>query len=82
MQSLQLRLQATEERNADVAAGLQDSTRPLLRQIEVLQAQNAVALRDWEEVERALTHRLREAQAQLDVSAAKMKAEKEKAEQA
>ncbi|KAI8927054.1 TATA element modulatory factor 1 TATA binding-domain-containing protein [Entophlyctis helioformis] len=58
--ALQLRLQAADARNEDMSVIGQDATKPLLRQIESLQAQHSSALRDWEQIERTLTLRLQD----------------------
>jgi chromosome segregation ATPase len=59
IQTLQNRLQAAEARNDDLSASIQESNRPLLRQIEALQSQHSASQRTWETVERQWTDRLR-----------------------
>ncbi|KAJ3291881.1 TATA element modulatory factor 1 [Borealophlyctis nickersoniae] len=62
-ETLQKRLQIAEARNEDLSAANQEATRPLIRQYEMLQAQFNAATRSWEEMERSLTLRLRQAEA-------------------
>lgn len=57
-QTLQMRLQASEARNEDFSAGMHDSTRPLLRQIEALQTQHSVAAKNWDKIEKRLVEAL------------------------
>jgi len=54
-QTLQSRLQAAEARNEELAASVPDTTRPLLRQIEHLQALLASKQRAWEDLEHRYT---------------------------
>lgn len=60
IETLQLRLQESETRAQDVASTLQDSSKPLLRQIETLQQQYSVAVKNFEELERQWMERLRD----------------------
>mmetsp|Transcript_4216 Transcript_4216/g.5903 ORF Transcript_4216/g.5903 Transcript_4216/m.5903 type:complete len:775 (-) Transcript_4216:562-2886(-) len=62
IQSLKLRLQAAESRNEELASTVPETTRPLLRQIEALQASNSERVKVWEELEKNLTSRLSEAE--------------------
>ncbi|RUP50837.1 hypothetical protein BC936DRAFT_137512 [Jimgerdemannia flammicorona] len=63
-QALQMRLQASEARSEDLSAGMHDSTRPLLKQIEALQTQHSVAMKNWDKIEKSLTVRLNEMEAE------------------
>ncbi|KAJ3036630.1 hypothetical protein HDV00_002526 [Rhizophlyctis rosea] len=56
----QQRLRSAESRNDDLQSVAQESTRPYLRQIELLQSQHSAAIKNWEGVERELTVRLHE----------------------
>lgn len=62
--SLQTRLQSAEARNEDLSMLNQDSTRPLLRQIEVLQNQHMQSAKDWEQVERSMVTRMHDVEAE------------------
>lgn len=62
IQSLKLRLQSAESRNEELASTVPETTRPLLRQIEALQASNAERVKVWEELEKNLTSRLNDAE--------------------
>nr|KAJ3422261.1 hypothetical protein HK105_000470 [Polyrhizophydium stewartii] len=64
IQAMQMRLQAAESRNEDLSVLGQDTTKPLMRQIDLLQAQHSKALKDWEAAERSLTKRLYDAEAE------------------
>ena len=64
MKTLHARVQAAEIRNVDLSSAAQDSTRPLLRQIDSLQQQHSFAIRNLEEVERALLFRLQNAESE------------------
>ncbi|XP_031563330.1 TATA element modulatory factor-like [Actinia tenebrosa] len=65
IKDLQQRIQEAEDRNQDLAASVSHATRPLLRQIENLQATHSGQASTWEMVEKNLTERLNEAQSQL-----------------
>ncbi len=67
-QSLKARLQAAEARNEELASAVPEATRPLLRQIEALQASNAEKAKIWEEIERTLTLRINDADLQAQQS--------------
>ncbi|KAJ3171599.1 hypothetical protein HDU88_007679 [Geranomyces variabilis] len=60
--SLQHRLQDVEAQNHELAVAGNESAQPLLRQIELLQAQHAAAARKWETIERQLTAQLQGAE--------------------
>ncbi|KAJ3001654.1 hypothetical protein HKX48_002767, partial [Thoreauomyces humboldtii] len=62
--TLRARLQESEQTNRELANVGDESARPLLRQIETLQSQHASAVRKWETVERQLTTRLRDVEAE------------------
>eukprot|EP01114_Cavostelium_apophysatum_P020405 TRINITY_DN6826_c0_g1_i2.p1 TRINITY_DN6826_c0_g1~~TRINITY_DN6826_c0_g1_i2.p1 ORF type:complete len:969 (+),score=291.98 TRINITY_DN6826_c0_g1_i2:74-2980(+) len=62
IQNLKAKIQASEGRNEEIVSSVPEATRPLLRQIEILQASNAERIKVWEEVERSLTNRLNEAE--------------------
>ena len=51
-QTLQQRLRTAEARNDDLMSVAQDSTKPYLRQIELLQTQHGNAVKNWEGIER------------------------------
>ncbi|TPX32645.1 hypothetical protein SmJEL517_g04333 [Synchytrium microbalum] len=65
---LQARLQSAEARHEDLTTATDDSTRPLLRQIEALQTQHQATLRSWEAVEKNLTMRLHEAESERQIA--------------
>jgi hypothetical protein len=52
----------TESRQEDLAYIGQEATKPLLRQIESLQTQYNVSLKDWESLEKIMSVRLKEAE--------------------
>ncbi|KAJ3046395.1 TATA element modulatory factor 1 [Rhizophlyctis rosea] len=60
--TLQQRLRTAEARNDDLMSVAQDSTRPYLRQIELLQTQHGNAVKSWEGIERDLTLKLHDAE--------------------
>ncbi|KAK3092062.1 hypothetical protein FSP39_024833 [Pinctada imbricata] len=62
---LQRHLQEDEARNQDLTQSVTSATRPLLRQIENLQSTYAAQSQSWEKVEKNLSDRLVDAQAQL-----------------
>ncbi|KXS17769.1 hypothetical protein M427DRAFT_245495 [Gonapodya prolifera JEL478] len=62
--SLQSRLRTSDTRLEELAASVHEATRPLLRQIDGLQAQQAAAQGAWEATERALVDRVREAESE------------------
>lgn len=62
MQSLKAKIQAADERNEELASAVPETTRPLLRQIEALQAIHNERTRVWEESEKSLNARLNEAE--------------------
>ncbi|KAJ1550624.1 TATA element modulatory factor 1, partial [Nowakowskiella sp. JEL0078] len=49
--SLQIQRQAAEARNEELSSSSQDSSKPLLRQIELLQNQHNASLTSWEQME-------------------------------
>ncbi|KAJ3327164.1 TATA element modulatory factor 1 [Blyttiomyces sp. JEL0837] len=59
-ESLHSRLQAANSRHEDFFAEARSDDRPLVRQIESLQNQHAIAQRDWEQIEHNLTIRLQQ----------------------
>ncbi|TPX51081.1 hypothetical protein SeLEV6574_g00511 [Synchytrium endobioticum] len=66
---LQARLQFSEARHEDLMDTADDSTRPLLRQIEALQTQHQASLRSWEALEKNLILRLHEAEYERQLAA-------------
>ncbi|XP_033096291.1 TATA element modulatory factor-like isoform X2 [Anneissia japonica] len=62
---LQQRLQEGEDRNQELSQNVSAATKPLLRQIENLQATFNAQSSTWEQVEKSLTERLVECQSQL-----------------
>ncbi|XP_020687505.1 golgin candidate 5 isoform X1 [Dendrobium catenatum] len=60
---IQKRFQASELRYNELITQVPDSTRPLLRQIEVMQETTAIREEAWRGVERALNFRAQEAEA-------------------
>lgn len=68
---LQQRLQEAETRNQELSQSVTSATRPLLRQIENLQANLGGQTASWEKLEKNLSDRLAEAQAQLAVAVEK-----------
>ncbi|XP_066528119.1 TATA element modulatory factor isoform X2 [Hoplias malabaricus] len=68
---LQQRLQGAETRNQELSQSVTSATRPLLRQIENLQATLGAQTASWEKLEKNISDRLAEAQAQLAVAVEK-----------
>ncbi|XP_027011595.1 TATA element modulatory factor isoform X2 [Tachysurus fulvidraco] len=68
---LQQRLQEAETRNQELSQSVTSATRPLLRQIENLQSTLGSQSASWEKVEKNISDRLAEAQAQLAVAVEK-----------
>uniref|UniRef100_A0AAV2M993 TATA element modulatory factor 1 TATA binding domain-containing protein n=1 Tax=Knipowitschia caucasica TaxID=637954 RepID=A0AAV2M993_KNICA len=68
---LQQRLQEAESRNQELSQSVTSATRPLLRQIENLQASLGGQTASWEKLEKSISDRLVEAQAQLAVAVEK-----------
>uniref|UniRef100_A0AAY5EFA5 TATA element modulatory factor 1 TATA binding domain-containing protein n=1 Tax=Electrophorus electricus TaxID=8005 RepID=A0AAY5EFA5_ELEEL len=68
---LQQRLQEAETRNQELSQSVTTATRPLLRQIENLQATLGTQAASWEKLEKNISDRLAEAQAQLAVAVEK-----------
>ncbi|XP_052465967.1 TATA element modulatory factor isoform X3 [Carassius gibelio] len=68
---LQQRLQEAETRNQELSQSVTSATRPLLRQIENLQATLGAQTASWEKLEKNISDRLADAQAQLAVSVEK-----------
>ncbi|XP_058022796.1 TATA element modulatory factor [Ahaetulla prasina] len=62
---LQQRLQEAETRNQELSQSVTSATRPLLRQIENLQATLGAQTSSWEKLEKNLSERLGESQAAL-----------------
>ncbi|KAK6319038.1 hypothetical protein J4Q44_G00102490 [Coregonus suidteri] len=71
---LQQRLQGAETRNQELSQSVTLATRPLLRQIENLQASLGGQTASWEKLEKSISDRLVEAQAQLAVAVEKERA--------
>ncbi|XP_063767762.1 LOW QUALITY PROTEIN: TATA element modulatory factor [Eleginops maclovinus] len=65
---LQQRLQEAENRNQELSQSVTSATRPLLRQIENLQASLGGQTASWEKLEKNISDRLADAQAQLAVA--------------
>ncbi|KAI9330789.1 hypothetical protein DFJ73DRAFT_765245 [Zopfochytrium polystomum] len=65
---LHARLQAADERHEALFAEARTADRPLVRQIESLQNQHAMARRDWEQIEFSLTQKLQDAEAERNAS--------------
>uniref|UniRef100_A0A3Q3IW91 TATA element modulatory factor 1 TATA binding domain-containing protein n=1 Tax=Monopterus albus TaxID=43700 RepID=A0A3Q3IW91_MONAL len=68
---LQQRLQEAESRNQELSQSVTSATRPLLRQIENLQASLGGQTASWEKLERNISDRLADAQTQLAVAVEK-----------
>ncbi|KAM4582178.1 TATA element modulatory factor [Fundulus diaphanus] len=68
---LQKRLQEAETRNQELSQSVTSATRPLLRQIENLQASLGGQTASWEKLEKNISDRLADAQAQLAVAVEK-----------
>lgn len=60
--------QAAEERHEELASALPEATRPLLRQIEAMQASAAANAQAWATVEHSLEERLSAAEARAAAS--------------
>ncbi|XP_062401884.1 TATA element modulatory factor isoform X2 [Sardina pilchardus] len=71
---LQQRLQAAETRNQELSQSVTSATRPLLRQIENLQASLGGQTESWEKLEKSISDRLVDAEAQLAVAVEKERA--------
>uniref|UniRef100_A0A3Q2XSU4 TATA element modulatory factor 1 n=1 Tax=Hippocampus comes TaxID=109280 RepID=A0A3Q2XSU4_HIPCM len=71
---LQQRLQEAESRNQELSESVTSATRPLLRQIENLQASLGGQTASWEKLEQSISDRLVEAQAQLAAAVEKERA--------
>ncbi|XP_041944575.1 TATA element modulatory factor isoform X2 [Alosa sapidissima] len=71
---LQQRLQAAETRNQELSHSVTSATRPLLRQIENLQASLGGQTESWEKLEKSISDRLVDAEAQLAVAVEKERA--------
>lgn len=65
VKDLQQRIQESEGRNQDLSDNVTSVTRPLLRQIENLQATHSTQQRSWNALEKTLNYRLAEAQTDL-----------------
>ncbi|XP_068170893.1 TATA element modulatory factor [Antennarius striatus] len=68
---LQQRLQEAETRNQELSQSVTSATRPLLRQIENLQASLGGQTASWEKLEKSISDRLVDAQMQLAVAVEK-----------
>uniref|UniRef100_A0A3Q3VSJ2 TATA element modulatory factor 1 TATA binding domain-containing protein n=1 Tax=Mola mola TaxID=94237 RepID=A0A3Q3VSJ2_MOLML len=68
---LQQRLQEAETRNQELSQSVTSATRPLLRQIENLQASLGGQTASWEKLEKNISDRLVDAQAQLAIAVEK-----------
>ncbi|KGL75991.1 TATA element modulatory factor, partial [Tinamus guttatus] len=71
---LQQRLQEEESRNQELSQSVTSATRPLLRQIENLQATLGAQTSSWEKLEKNLSDRLGESQALLAAAAERERA--------
>ncbi|MBN3284899.1 TMF1 factor, partial [Polyodon spathula] len=71
---LQQRLQGAETRNQELSQSITSATRPLLRQIENLQATLGAQTTSWEKLEKNISDRLGDAQAQLAAAVEKERA--------
>ncbi|KAJ7317044.1 hypothetical protein JRQ81_003206 [Phrynocephalus forsythii] len=71
---LQQRLQEAETRNQELSQSVTSATRPLLRQIENLQATLAAQTLSWEKLEKNLSDRLGESQTSLAAQAERERA--------
>ncbi|OCT85945.1 hypothetical protein XELAEV_18024114mg [Xenopus laevis] len=74
---LQQRLQEGETRNQELSQSVTSATRPLLRQIENLQASLAAQTSSWEKLEKNLSDRLTESQTLLASAVEKERASTE-----
>ncbi|XP_071106362.1 TATA element modulatory factor-like isoform X2 [Haliotis cracherodii] len=75
---LQMQLQEDEARTQELSHSVSSATRPLLRQIENLQANYTAQSTSWEKVERNITERLADAQGQLAMAVEKERSVSEK----
>ncbi|XP_078270650.1 TATA element modulatory factor isoform X2 [Rhinoraja longicauda] len=71
---LQQRLQEAENRNQELSQSVTSASRPLLRQIENLQATLVAQSASWEKLEKNLSNRLADGQAQLAAALEKERA--------
>ncbi|XP_075794675.1 TATA element modulatory factor isoform X2 [Pelodiscus sinensis] len=74
IRELQQRLQEAENRNQELSQSVTSATRPLLRQIENLQATLGAQTSSWEKLEKNLSDRLGESQALLAAAAERERA--------
>ncbi|CDQ82888.1 unnamed protein product [Oncorhynchus mykiss] len=72
--NLQQRLQGAETRTQELSQSVTSATQPLLRQIENLQASLVGQTASWEKLEKNISDRVAEAQAQLAVAVEKERA--------
>ena len=56
------KLQKSESRHEDLSSLGQEATKPLLRQIESLQAQYNSSLKDWEALEKSMAERVKDSE--------------------
>ncbi|KAJ3343375.1 hypothetical protein HDU93_008740 [Gonapodya sp. JEL0774] len=76
--SLLARLHSSDLRAESLASAAQESTRPLLRQIDALQAAQQAAQANWEAAELALAERVREAESERAVAVERERAARER----
>ena len=69
--NLNLKLQKSESRHEDLSAIGQEATKPLLRQIESLQAQYNSSFKDWEALEKSMSERVKDAELSRSASVEK-----------
>ncbi|KAF9436330.1 hypothetical protein BGZ76_004257 [Entomortierella beljakovae] len=78
IQNLQARLEQTDNDSYELQEAMDEARRPLLRQIEVLQNQQGVASRNWDRMEKSLTRRVSEAEAEANQARELERAAKDK----
>ncbi|KAJ3070490.1 TATA element modulatory factor 1 [Podochytrium sp. JEL0797] len=81
IQSLHTRLQAADSRQEDLFAEARSADRPLIRQIESMQAQQLVAQQNWDQIEISLSTRLQQAERERFESIEKEKTSVERYEE-
>ncbi|XP_025837702.1 TATA element modulatory factor isoform X1 [Agrilus planipennis] len=71
------RLEAAEARNEELAQSVVEATKPLVRQLEVLQATHSMKIANYEKIEQELTSTIQELQSKIQTTLAAEKAQRE-----
>ncbi|KAF9948314.1 hypothetical protein BGZ65_008153 [Modicella reniformis] len=78
IRSLQAQLERNDNDSYELQEVLDEARRPLLRQIEALQNQQSIANRNWERIEKNLTHRIAEAEEDVAKAQERERSERDK----